>query len=134
MYISTPSITSALDVGGWLMPRPGRLSPGKVTVQEYVWAQQPVWADWVCVYSKSITLFDCSSPPSRTHIADEVTVLRTFCVLCCIVVQLKQAVYFYLLLKKQNEHQNILYLFVHIISTTSRIKVVKHTTQSSLKP
>ena len=27
-YSSTLSITSALDVGGWLKPRPGRFTPG----------------------------------------------------------------------------------------------------------
>jgi len=28
-YNSTPSLTSALDAGGWLTPRPGRFTPGK---------------------------------------------------------------------------------------------------------
>ena len=28
-YSSTLSFTSALDVGGWLTPRPGRFNPGK---------------------------------------------------------------------------------------------------------
>ena len=30
-YISTLSLTSALDEGGWLTPRPGRFTPGKET-------------------------------------------------------------------------------------------------------
>jgi hypothetical protein len=29
MYSCTLSLTSALDVGGWLAPRPGRFTPGK---------------------------------------------------------------------------------------------------------
>ena len=29
MYSSTLSLTSALDVGGWSKPRPGRFTPGK---------------------------------------------------------------------------------------------------------
>ena len=29
MYSSTLSLTSALDGGGWLTPRPGRFNPGK---------------------------------------------------------------------------------------------------------
>ena len=29
-YSSTLSLTSALDVGGWLTPRPGRFTPGKI--------------------------------------------------------------------------------------------------------
>ena len=28
-YISTLSLTSVLDGGGWSMPRPGRFTPGK---------------------------------------------------------------------------------------------------------
>jgi len=31
MYISTLSLTLALDVGGWSTPRPGRFTPGKET-------------------------------------------------------------------------------------------------------
>jgi hypothetical protein len=30
-YYSTLSLTSALDVGGWLTPRPGHFTPGKET-------------------------------------------------------------------------------------------------------
>jgi hypothetical protein len=30
-YSSTLSLTSALDWGGWLMPRPDRFTPGKKT-------------------------------------------------------------------------------------------------------
>ena len=30
-YSSTISLTSALDRGGWLMPRPGRFTPGNET-------------------------------------------------------------------------------------------------------
>ena len=30
-YTSTLSLTSALDGGGWLMPRPGRFTPGRET-------------------------------------------------------------------------------------------------------
>jgi len=29
MYSSTPSLTSALDEGGWSTPHPGRFTPGK---------------------------------------------------------------------------------------------------------
>ena len=41
-YRSTLSLTSALDVGGWSMPRPGRFTPGKDPVpilQEAGWPQ-----------------------------------------------------------------------------------------------
>jgi hypothetical protein len=31
-YSSTLSLTSALDVGGWSRPRPGRFTPGKDAV------------------------------------------------------------------------------------------------------
>ena len=41
------SLTSALDIGGWLTPRPGRFTPGKEdpvpTVQEAGWSPEPVW-------------------------------------------------------------------------------------------
>ena len=39
-------LTSALDVGGWSTPRPGRFTPGKdpvFIVQEAGWASGPVW-------------------------------------------------------------------------------------------
>jgi hypothetical protein len=32
MHSSTISLTSALDGGGWLAPRPGRFTPGKETL------------------------------------------------------------------------------------------------------
>jgi hypothetical protein len=46
MYKSTLSLTSALDVGGWSTPRPGRFTPGKEStpfVKEAGWAPGPVW-------------------------------------------------------------------------------------------
>ena len=45
MYSSTLPSTSALDVGGWSTPRPGRFTPGKdpvPIVQEAGWAPRPV--------------------------------------------------------------------------------------------
>ena len=45
-YSSTLSLTSALDRGGWSMPRPGCFTPGMdpvPTVQEAGWAPGPVW-------------------------------------------------------------------------------------------
>ena len=45
-YTSTLSSTSALDMGGWSTPRPGRFTPGKKPVpivQEAGWAPGPVW-------------------------------------------------------------------------------------------
>jgi hypothetical protein len=45
-YSSTLSLTSALDGGGWSTPRPGRFTPGNVSVpvvQEAGWALGPVW-------------------------------------------------------------------------------------------
>jgi len=41
-----PSVTSALDGGGWSTPRPGRFTPGKdpvPTVSECGWGPGPVW-------------------------------------------------------------------------------------------
>ena len=35
-YSSTLSLTSALDVGGWLTPRPGHFTPGK-------WTRYPIY-------------------------------------------------------------------------------------------
>ena len=46
MYSSTPSLTSAVDVGEWSTPRPGRFTPGEDTVpivQEAGRAPWPVW-------------------------------------------------------------------------------------------
>jgi hypothetical protein len=46
MYSSTPSLTSALDEGGWSTPRPGRFPPGKDSVpivEEAMWDPGPVW-------------------------------------------------------------------------------------------
>jgi hypothetical protein len=46
MYISTFSLTPALDGGGWSTPRPGQLTPGKnpvPTVYKDGWAPGPVW-------------------------------------------------------------------------------------------
>jgi len=46
MYISTLSLTSALDGSGSLTPRPGRFTPGKDPVpfvQEAGWAPGLVW-------------------------------------------------------------------------------------------
>ena len=46
MYSSTLPSTSALDVGGWSAPRPGRFTPRKDPVsiiQEAGWAPGPVW-------------------------------------------------------------------------------------------
>ena len=46
MYSSTLPSTSALDVGGWSAPRPGRFTPGKdpvPIVEEAGWAQGSVW-------------------------------------------------------------------------------------------
>jgi hypothetical protein len=40
-YSSTLSLTSALDVGGWSTPRPGRFTPGKET--RYPLYRRPVW-------------------------------------------------------------------------------------------
>jgi len=45
-YSFTLSLTSALDVGGWSTPRPGRFTPEKdpvPIVQEAWWAPGPVW-------------------------------------------------------------------------------------------
>ena len=45
-FSSTLSLTSALDGGGWLTPRPCRFTPEKGTVpivQEAEWASGPVW-------------------------------------------------------------------------------------------
>jgi len=45
-YSSILSLTSALDGGGWSMPRPGRFTPGKepvLIVQEVGWAPGQVW-------------------------------------------------------------------------------------------
>jgi hypothetical protein len=47
-YCITFSLTSALVGGGWSMPRPGRLTPGKdpiSIVQKAGWAPGPVWTD-----------------------------------------------------------------------------------------
>jgi hypothetical protein len=44
--ITLLSLTSALDVGGWSTPRPGRFAPGKdqvPIVQEAGWVPGPVW-------------------------------------------------------------------------------------------
>ena len=46
MYISTLSLTSALDGGGWSTPRPGRFTPLTdlvPIVQESGLAPEPVW-------------------------------------------------------------------------------------------
>jgi len=46
MYSYTLSLTSALDLGGWSTPHPGRFTPGKdpvPIVQEAGWASGPVW-------------------------------------------------------------------------------------------
>jgi len=46
MYISTLSLASAPDEGGWSTPRPGRFTSGKdpvVIVQEAGWVPGPVW-------------------------------------------------------------------------------------------
>ena len=46
MYSSTLPLTSALEVGGWLTPRPGRFTPGKdpvPIVKETGWAPGPFW-------------------------------------------------------------------------------------------
>jgi hypothetical protein len=45
-YTSAPSLTSALDAGGWSMPHPCRFTPEKVPVpivQEAGWDPWPVW-------------------------------------------------------------------------------------------
>ena len=45
-YSSTLSSTSALDVGGWSTPRPGRFTPEKdpvSIVEEAGWAPGSVW-------------------------------------------------------------------------------------------
>jgi len=45
-YSSALSLTSALDVGGWSTPRPGRFTPGKDSVpivQEAGWPPELVW-------------------------------------------------------------------------------------------
>jgi hypothetical protein len=45
-YSFTPSLTSALDRGGWSTPRPGRFTSVEATrfiVQEAAWASEPVW-------------------------------------------------------------------------------------------
>ena len=45
-YSSTLSLTSALEVGGWSTPRPGRFAPRKdpvPIVEESGWAPGPVW-------------------------------------------------------------------------------------------
>jgi hypothetical protein len=47
IYSSTLFLTSALDVGGWSTPRPGRFAPGNdpvSIVQDAGWAPGPVWA------------------------------------------------------------------------------------------
>jgi hypothetical protein len=47
MYSSTLSLTSAVDGGGWLTPRPGRFSPRErdslPIVQETGWVAGSVW-------------------------------------------------------------------------------------------
>jgi hypothetical protein len=46
MYSASPSLTSALDWGGWSTPRPGRFTPVKIlyaTVYEAGWTLGPVW-------------------------------------------------------------------------------------------
>ena len=46
MHRFTLSLTSALDVGGWPTPRPGRFTPGKEPipiVQEAGWVPETVW-------------------------------------------------------------------------------------------
>ena len=46
MYSCTLSLTSAPDGDGWLTPRPGRFTPGKVSVPivlEAGWAPGSVW-------------------------------------------------------------------------------------------
>ena len=45
-YNSTLSLTSSLDEGEWLTPRPGRFAPGNAQVpivHEAGWASVPVW-------------------------------------------------------------------------------------------
>jgi len=45
-YSSIPSLTPALDWGGWTTPQPCRFIPGKdpvPTVREAGWASEPVW-------------------------------------------------------------------------------------------
>ena len=46
MYSCILSLTSALDIGGWSTPRPGRFTPGKdpvAIVYEVGWAPGPAW-------------------------------------------------------------------------------------------
>jgi hypothetical protein len=46
MYNSVLTLASALDGGGWSMPRPSHLSPGNDPVPntlEAGWARRPVW-------------------------------------------------------------------------------------------
>ena len=46
-YSSTLSLTSVLDRGGWLTPRPGRFASAKKDpapiAQEAGWAPRPIW-------------------------------------------------------------------------------------------
>ena len=79
MYSSTLSLTSALDVGGWSTPRPGRFTPGKnpvPIVQEAGCAPGPVWTgaenlpqpgfDPRTVQPVASRYTDCAMPAARS--------------------------------------------------------------------
>jgi len=73
MYSSPVSVTSLLDGGGWLTPRPGRLSPGNSpvpTVHEAGLAFCPVWTSGEYLAGSGIRSPDCpacSGLPLRLH-------------------------------------------------------------------
>jgi hypothetical protein len=65
MHSSTLSLTSAIDVGGWSRPRPGRFTPGKVPVpivEEAGWPPGPVWTGAGNIVTHRVSIPRPSSP------------------------------------------------------------------------
>jgi hypothetical protein len=67
-YSSTLSLTSALDGGGWSVPRPGRFTHGNdpvPIVQETGWAPGLVWTGAENLAPTGIRFLDC---PTRSEL------------------------------------------------------------------
>jgi len=68
MYSATVSLTSAVDGGGWSMPRSGRFTRRKDPVPlvwEAGWAPGPVWTGAEILVPASIRSLDC---PARSKL------------------------------------------------------------------
>jgi hypothetical protein len=65
MYSSTISLTSVIDGGVWLTPRPGRFTPRErdpvPVVLEAVWTLEPVWTGVENLAPNWIRSPDCSA-------------------------------------------------------------------------